>query len=308
MSFGFKYMNYLLPDLVPISLMVNDLPNPNDTLERIQSGGLSKIPADNDLLLTELINKAVNDFFIRYELLRENIKKIYLVHSLPFLSPANYPFFEHCFNGLNLENIPKVALSGQPCAILHFATFISGLELNDYDNINGILIIGADKAYTNNERIFFNSAMGDAVFIGFLTKSSRDNLILSSFTQTNVIAYQGENSDKDQIASFRAANPSFIRLAIETALEKANLKIQDIKFIVPHTPYTQIWNTISILMNIPRDKFLTRYISETGHLNSNDSFIHYIRAVNENFIVKNDIVLLINPAFGGTRGVTIIKR
>ncbi|WP_163211861.1 3-oxoacyl-[acyl-carrier-protein] synthase III C-terminal domain-containing protein [Bacteroides sp. 519] len=287
---------------------MRNIPNNQELLKKIQAGGISKIPASNDVLLTELIKKTITDFLSKYKVQKKCIKKIYIAHSLPFLSPSTFSFFEHSFSDLGLENIPRAAISGQPCAILHFCVYLAGLQLNKLELNDSILVIGADKAFSNGERIFFNSAMGDSVFIGLITKNTKDNLILSSYIHTKVVAYQGENSDKNQIDDFRAANPSFIRMAIENALQKAKLNIQDIKYIIPHTPYTQIWDTISALMHIPIDKFLINYISETGHLNSNDSFIHYTRATNEKLINKNDIVLLINPAFGGTRGVTIIKR
>jgi len=308
MNFGFKYMEYNLPSLISVEDIIGKLNYSSNMLNKIKEGGLLKIPANNNILLTNLIRDAVVNILTKEDSLQKKIKNIYLAHSLPFLSSANFPFFEHCFKGLGFENIPKIALSGQPCSILHFATYLSGLELDNYGKNEGVLIIGADKAYSNKERVFFNSAMGDAVFVGFLTKNIENNQILTSYTHTNIIAYNGEKSDNEQIDKYRATNPSLIRLAIETALKQANLSINDIKYIVPHTPYNQIWDSIAILMKISRRKFLTNYISETGHLNSNDSFIHYIRAVRENLISKGEIALLINPGFGGTRGITIIKR
>ena len=69
-----------------------------------------------------------------------------------------------------------------------------------------------------------------------------------------------------------------------------------------------IWDTVAELLRFPRERIMTDYLNETGHLNSNDSFVHYIRAVDEGKIQDGDLVLLINPAFGGTRGCTLILR
>ncbi len=308
MNCGFDYMDYYLPDLIGIKHVIESADYSEETYNKISSNGLFKVPAQNDLLLTEMINMAVLKFLKNKSNIANNIKYVFLAHSLPFLSAPDFPFFDKCFNNTELMNIPNIAISGQPCSILHFATQLACLKLVDLAPNDSILLIGADKAYSHNERVFFNTIMGDAVFISLVVNNPTNNQIISSQTDTNIIAYNGENSEKEQIERFRASNPSFIRSAILNILKNTDLEIGEVKYIIPHTPNLEIWKTVSALMKIPQEKFLTNYITETGHLNSNDSFIHYIRAVNENIIKLNDYVLLINPGFGGTRGVTLIKR
>jgi len=69
-----------------------------------------------------------------------------------------------------------------------------------------------------------------------------------------------------------------------------------------------MWDPIAKILRFPREKILTEYMEQTGHLNSNDSYVHYIRAVNEGKIKEGDLALLVNPGFGGTRGSTLIMR
>lgn len=307
MNYGFDYMDYYLPDLTSINQIINSVGYTEEIYSKILDNGLLKVPAQNDLLLTEMINIAVAKFLNSKSIKTNSIKYVFLAHSLPFLSAPDFPFFDKCFENTELKGIPSIAISGQPCSILHFATQIACLKLNELAPEDSVLLIGADKAYSYSERVFFNTVMGDAVFISLIVNNPKKNQIILSKTDTNIIAYDGENSEKEQMGRFRASNPSAIRLSILNILEEANLKISNIKYIMPHTPNLEIWKTVSTLMKIPQEKFFTKYISETGHLNSNDSFIHYTRAVSEGVIKTNDITLLINPGFGGTRGLTIIR-
>jgi 3-oxoacyl-[acyl-carrier-protein] synthase-3 len=68
-----------------------------------------------------------------------------------------------------------------------------------------------------------------------------------------------------------------------------------------------IWDIVSELLRFPRSKIMTDYIEDTGHLNSNDSFVHYARAVTDSRLRPGDIALLVNPGFGGTRGCTALR-
>jgi 3-oxoacyl-[acyl-carrier-protein] synthase-3 len=150
--------------------------------------------------------------------------------------------------------------------------------------------------------------MGDSVFAGFISGRSDENTILSSITNTEIIASGGELSPPDEILAFRAKNPAYIRHAIQLCLEKAGMGLEDVSHMVPHTPYNMIWDVVSELLHFPRERILTEYLPDTGHLNSNDSFVHYARAAADGRIEPGQICLLVNPAFGGTRGCTIIRR
>ena len=96
---------------------------------------------------------------------------------------------------------------------------------------------------------------------------------------------------------------------ISTIIEKIIqiLDLNDIKYIFPHTPYTQIWDIMAKILDYPRERIWTNYIEETGHLNSNDSFYHYLKAIEQRIVKKDDVVLLLNNGFGGSRGSTILK-
>lgn len=308
MSYGFEIMDYEIPqNKISIEDLVTEAGYGADMIERLQQGGLRFIPQNIDCTLDKLINKAILKIKNKIPDFEKRIKGVILAHSLPFLAPANIPFFDYCFKNTNLENTPRIAISGQPCSILHQAVQISMSWLSKEENDCGILLIGADQANSPQERIFFNSAMGDAAFVGIISQNANNNLILSSVTETEIIACEGEMSAQKDIQEFRAKNPSLIRHCIESALDEAKIAVNDVRYIITHTPYHSIWDLMASLLRIPREKILDDYIVDTGHLNSNDSFCHYIRACNEKRLCKDDIAVLINPGFGGSRGCTVIR-
>lgn len=308
MNCGFEEIVYTLPpEQADIEYLVNDTTIDKDVLSKMHANGLEKIHLDNDVLLHVLIRKTIKTLARKIKDLSKRTYNIIFAHSLPLLAPIDVRFIDMCIKGLGFTDAICYSINGQPCSIFHMAVQLAGYLVTSVPDTSGIVLIGADKGYSTDERFFFNSAMSDVVIAGFLTGSSGNNRILSSYSHSALYAYDGERSPAHQIIKFRQANPSFIRYAIENCLSKAGKEPGDLTYIVPHTPNKLIWDTVSELMKFPRNKILTKYLSETGHMNSNDSFVHYVRAVNEGLIKKGDIVILVNPGFGGTRGCTLIS-
>ena len=308
-NFGIQEIVYEMPtNLVDVGKLVMDAGFDNEMVARLHNGGLQRVPVNNEGPLPVLVRAAIHKLLEAMPNLSEKTCGILFAHSVPLLAPANIPFLSLCLEGYKFDNVPRVAISGQPCAILHMAVRIAGNWLNDFPPEKGILLIGADQAYSVKERIFFGSAMGDVAVAMFVRREADYNQVLSTVSECEVIATGGEASPSEDIARFRSLNPLYIRHAIENCLIDGGIELEELSYIVPHTPYTMIWDTIAELLKFPRQNILTDYLSETGHLNSNDSFVHYKRAVMEGRIRDGDFALLVNPGFGGTRGCTLIRR
>ena len=309
MNYGFEYIVYEVPSqLVKVDSLVREAGFGDEMIARLHSGGLRRVPVGDCRPLPALVKRAVKRLSTVVPNLSGRTYGVVFAHSIPLLAPADVPFLAMCLESAGLDSVPKVAVGGQPCAILHMATQLGSYWLKDIPHNCGILLIGADQAYSAEERIFFGSAMGDVAVAGFITREAIRNRVLASTSHCEIIAYEGEDSPEQDIARFRELNPLYIRHAIEVCLEQGGVKLEELTLIVPHTPYTVIWDAIAKLLRFPRERILTDYLSETGHLNSNDSFAHYVRAVDEGRIQDGDLVLLVNPAFGGTRGCTLIHR
>lgn len=307
-QFGFEKLVYELPEGRNVDLLVTEAGYGDEMVSRLHDGGLREVPVSDDGQLSDLVNRVVRKINSTAGNLAERTAGVLFAHSIPVLAPDGISFLDECLEGVGLENTPRVAVSGQPCAILHSAIQLSMSWLACVPDGHGILLIGADQAYHSCDRIFFGSAMGDAAVAGFLSAAARENIVLSSITNTDIIATEGELSPPEQVAAFRAKNPAYIRHAIGLCLDAANVELEDLTFIVPHTPYNMIWDAVSELLRFPREKILTDYLPMTGHLNSNDSLIHYAHAIQDERLRSGELALLVNPAFGGTRGCTLLRR
>lgn len=308
-NFGFEHLACEIPEnRVSVEDLIAECGYDRALLERLHDGGLCRVPVAPDGPLSDLIASALGRLMEAIPDVAHRSGAVLVAHSVPIVAPADVPFLESVLDSVGFDSVPRILVSGQPCAILHMAVRLAAAWLEDLDRSDGVVIIGADRAYTALERIFFGSAMGDAAVAAFLIRDSPSHQVLSILNHTEVVAAHGELSQSEDIMRFRSSNPLLIRKIVNACLDAAGVNLDDIALLVPHTPYTLIWDTVAKLISFPRERILTDFIADTGHLNSNDSFIHYIRACAENRLKPGDLALLINPGFGGTRGCTLLRR
>lgn len=310
MIFGFEELCCAVPARrQAIEELVTEAGMAPEAITRLHGGGVREVPVGDGSPLSTLLRRALVDLSECVSDIAARTYAIFFAHSTPTYGVLEDDFFGNCLSGFGLECVPRVAIGGQPCAITHQVVQIAIGRLKQAPVGQGVLFLAGDVAYRADDRLYFGAAMGDAALAGFLTrdKSRQRHQVLASISQTHIFAWEGEYSPPEAIAAFRRLNPSYIRSAIETCLSDADMKLTDIRFIFPHTPYIQIWDTVAPLLRIPREKIFTRYIGDTGHLNSNDSFAHYLRAYREGILSHGDIALLVNPGFGGSRGCTLLE-
>ena len=306
---GIEKMIYELPESRKTTeQIVAEAGYGTEVADNIKHAGVYSIAMDNETLLTKYIHKVFLRMKEEIPNLEQRTKLIIFVHSIPFLAPKNVEFWKLCLEEENMfKHAPYFWLSGQPCAIFHMGIQVAESFLATLQGGEGILLIGADKVYCSDDRIFFNTLLGDSVLAAFISRNTEHNKILKSYSESYVVGYAGENTPEDVTREFRKVNFINIRNAIETCVANAGIKMEEVTYIVPHSCNKQMWDNVSTITKFPRKRILDCYLSQTGHLNSNDSFIHYCRAIHEGIIKKNDICILVNPGFGGTRGCTLLQ-
>lgn len=253
--------------------------------------GLDCVSTDNERILWDMVEEVYSKITVKPDV-------ILIAHSLPFIrgNETSIRF---------VGDVPVFFLSGLPCAIMHKAVEVA-VQLISAKAHQKVLVIGADKAYSDKERVFFGTIMGDGVVALLISEHVKENFILGNKVSTTVYASDGENSAPEDIAEFRLKNAIMMRDAIKSLLLFNHLK--EVDYFVTHTSNRTFWDVMAGLLDYPRDRFLDSNIRNTGHMNSHDSFYHYIYWCKQGVIRTGDVVMLINPGFGGTQGATLIKK
>lgn len=303
---GLDAIEVFLPPRQPVVDLALSVDLGSDKISTLDRNGLAEIPVARNGPFVDFALQSVERILANFPEARADVQLLLLAHSAPLLAPADTDLLADLTRRARLEHAASFAFTGQPCAVLHTAVQWGLTMLGS--NVDGsVLVVGVDRANHPEERFFFGSAMGDASISLLLGRRSERDRIVGSYQHTELHASEGEWSPPTAIAAFRERNPLLIRAGIERCLMQSGYQLEDLAAIAPHTPYVSIWDTVARLLRFPRDRILTDYIGETGHLNSNDSFAHYCRAKLDSRVRPGDLVLLVNPGFGGSQGYTLIR-
>ncbi len=305
---GFKYLENVRLNEQPVIKLAKEVGLSNDSMSLLVENGLSRIPVCEQTDPGVLVRATLKNLAANHPCISTHAKVVLLLHSIPGMILRFPSILERCVHGTSFERTPIIPISGQPCSIFHYGVWLALRYLEQMNKSTVVVLVGIDVAPSAESRFFFGSAMGDSIVVGCVGAVNVTHRILGTLSETHVIATLGEDSTTESIARFRAANPSYIRNAIELCLSQSSICLSDVDWIVPHTPYKKMGQIIADVLRFPSGKLLMDYLPDTGHLNSNDSFCHYIRACAEGKIACGDVSILINPGFGGSRGVTILQR
>lgn len=252
--------------------------------------GLRFVPTAGDEPLEALILRA-------FRAMNSSVDVLYVAHSTPIVRRSY---------SVELESrlgVPTFFLSGVPCAIMHSAIELacSELAMGTYKSVG---IIGADRAYTDHERTFFGTAMGDSALAVTVTRGGTRHHIVASYNSTNVVAPHGENSGPDAIQRFRSTNVIAMRSAFRECLARSGF--MELDYVIPHTANSSFWDVFAEATGIDRRRILDQAMPMTGHMNSHDSFYHYFKYCEDGVLMPGARVILANPGFGGSHGCTAI--
>lgn len=304
---GFEYLNYAKIKLENVETIAERAGLDKAILKTTIDNGLCRVPILDGESPGLLVREMLEDAADRIKNLGNRVKLVLVAHSQPGMLRRYPDFIAESLDDTCLEGREVIFLSGQPCAILHFAIQAAESFLMNASDEECVALVGIDTGCSDLKRFFFGTIMGDSVLLGIVGKNAVEHRILASHSDTQIIATNGLWSEEEDIVKFRATNPKNILNSINKCLKLANLSLDQVDWIVPHTPYNKMKEILESILKFPSENILMDYMKDTGHLNSNDSFCHYKRAVDEGRLKKGDISLLVNPGFGGVRGVTILR-
>ena len=109
--------------------------------------------------------------------------------------------------------------------------------------------------------------------------------------------------DGSEVFKFAARKMADVSLE---ALEKANLNLEDIDYLVPHQANTRIINNAAKRLKISQDKIYIN-IHDYGNMSSASIPVALDEALEKKLIKKDDVVLLVGFGAGLTWGASLIK-
>lgn len=172
----------------------------------------------------------------------------------------------------------------------------------DAKKIQTALIVGVDvlSECTDDDDIGTKIILSDGAGATIISRTEKDKLYFSNIQSDGkngeILTYRtNEKIKMDGKAIYKYAVTETVK-NIEELLEQANVKIEDIKYVIPHQSNIKIMKSIATKLNITMDKMYTN-ISEVGNTFCASIPIALTQMYKEKLLKDGDRIILIG--YGG---------
>jgi 3-oxoacyl-[acyl-carrier-protein] synthase-3 len=292
---------YLPPGRVPVEDLADQLGmSPIQVRVFRRYHKLGEVRRDPDGTLLDLLLGAVANL----DALRGREQHVrYVLHARSFAVVVPYPLnplHELCHRR-GLGHATAFTVTHQACASGLLAIDVAGrLLAADPDPDALALVLAGEKAFTRESQVVPETSV--------FGEGSSACLVRHGGTRDRMLAYaawlRGEFDDEvpEIPGHFEREYPSSLATAIQAALDRAGLRLDDVRLILPHNVNAVAWQRVCRRLGFPVSRVVLDNLPLTGHVYCADAFFNYQTACRHGLLRPGDRYVV--AAAGAARGAT----
>jgi 3-oxoacyl-[acyl-carrier-protein] synthase-3 len=198
----------------------------------------------------------------------------------------------HLQHDFNMHEAQVFGLTQMACTGVLASLRMARMLINDDQDIHKVLCITADRfpEHAHYEQSY--NLISDGAAACLVTDQPDGYRIIGAHGLTNG-ALAAANDDETVGSFFTNAHQ-----VINETLNKANLTLADIDWIVPQNTHRNAWQILSSLLPFDYKRIAHPTISEVGHVISGDNLINLKHLEQKDCIKNGDKVLLFMAGYG----------
>lgn len=264
--------------------------------------GFSKVRVAERASAHDLAERAVARLFRRSRIRPADVDVILYASALPIGIPRNpaspaalfhYPatLLQYRFG---MPQASVIGISQAGCVSFLSATRLAADMIRAEPPIHRVLCVSSDVLPPAGKREVLYNLISDAACAAIVERRSERNRLVAFSQVTKGFYWDSENKGNEIIASYFPT----ARFVIQDALEKARLRLSDIRLIIPHNVNRKSWEILLKLLGARKTQFFGRNIGAKGHTIAADNIINLLDAIQSRRIRRGDYVLLFTFGFG----------
>jgi 3-oxoacyl-[acyl-carrier-protein] synthase III len=267
--------------------------------------GLEKIPIASHMEPVDFHKRPVEDLLKKTKVDPLSVKYLIHAHTAKVNAPFGDSIVRRIKKELNLINANAFGTAINNCVSVLMAFDMANKLLKTPEE-NAIIMCG-DIGFTRVLRLIpHTSILGDASIAVLVNKNSACNQLLSLVFHTDGKyakgIWMGEESKL-----FEMHYATFLSDTILAALKKINLKLDQVKLILPHNVNLLSWQRVAKQLTIPVSQIYLDNIKKYSHCFGADPFINYCSAVNEKRLSPGDLYVVATVGLGAVFAAAVFK-
>ncbi|MEH6989562.1 hypothetical protein [Cytobacillus firmus] len=266
-----------------------------DTSEytRLSSQGYHSIAVDNTTSL-EMISDVLNQLFYEKQVNPSNIRYLILTYQL-YSFPFEVEMLNELKNRFKLKNCKAFSVREQHCSTLLMGIEVANTLLETHPHEKNhfhpeAIVISVGKSVLPENRFDGVFITGDSsVAIHLSTENKGHEIIaIKNITDTRTISTSRPRGGPRWDISYMVNMVSIIK----DVLMKSDIKIEDIKKVIPNNAPTEMWTYLANLIKIPVKDFFIEGREILGHYFMSDIALNFEYCLEKNLLSEGYFILL----------------
>ncbi|MBO8162772.1 MAG: hypothetical protein H0Z34_03505 [Brevibacillus sp.] len=260
--------------------------------------GFKRVPCEERRSLEEMIVEACAPLLARLRQANKQVDKIlFLRTSQVYWHDRN--LFRPLIHDFGLEETHLLSVSQHNCASFHLALRVCQNLFLANPDLQGVMLVSADKAFHPSLRRIPDSLLGDCASACYLERDFHRHRLLHVVNQVD------PKADPDNVEWFNTTYYFAIRQMLFRLLNEAGHTLDEISLIIGGNVNLRTWERMAEILNKPFDLFYTRTIPEVGHLYGSDLLYNLRLAVSDGRLKPGDVYATISIGLGGMYGCAL---
>ncbi|UFJ42450.1 hypothetical protein LOK74_08170 [Brevibacillus humidisoli] len=256
------------------------------------------VPIERERCLEEMIVEACAPLLSRLQQKQKRVDKlVFLRTSQLYWHDRN--LFRKLIHDYGLQQTHVLSVSQHNCASFHLALRVCQNLFSSQPDLQGILLVAADKAFHPSLRRIPDSLLGDCASACYLERGCSEHQLL------HVLNLVDPKADPDDVDWFNTTYYFAIRQMLLRLLKETDLQLEDIRLLIGGNVNQRTWERMAEMLNLPIERFYTQTIPEVGHLYGSDLLYNLMSAGRDGLIRRSDFYVTISIGLGGMYGCAL---
>jgi 3-oxoacyl-[acyl-carrier-protein] synthase-3 len=201
---------------------------------------------------------------------------------------------------LGIPHARTLALSQEGCnGVFSSLSLLKELP----ENSRNILCVFGDMLPQGMSREIMYNIMSDSAASAMVRRDAKKNYIKHQSTLRHPYYWDTPKREAELLAAYFP----MAERAIREGLQKAELSMDDIDWVIPHNVSCRSWEILAKLTGIPMERIWLSNVPRLGHTVSTDHLINLRDMEEQGILKRGDTVLLFGFGFGASWSTMIIE-
>ena len=270
--------------------------------------GLEEVPCAEGMSMVELISEPIKALLDKAEVNKNDIKYLIHAHTAKVITRFGHSVVREVQEKLQLTDALAFGTSLNNCASTLNALEIAACLLKNHDKNARAIVVTGERAFTPTVQVIPNTSItGDAAAAALISLQGKQDRLIHLEMHTEGQFYRGIWLTPEESKAFEKTYAPSLAETILKAVEKSNVSLKEIKYILPHNVNLISWENVAKVLQYPLENIYLSNVKKYAHCFGADIMMNYVDVKKANLLNPGDYYLMATVGLGATFAAAVFQ-